>query len=68
MSTAEYQRQWRAARGARTGEPGRQATQPHGTIAAYRRHTRHGEEPCAACKAANAAYHRQLYAAKRGSR
>lgn len=28
---------------------------PCGTVAAYRRHLRHGEEPCAECRAANTA-------------
>ena len=27
--------------------------QPHGTVAAYKRHLRTGEEPCEACKSAN---------------
>lgn len=26
---------------------------PHGTVAAYRRHARHGEQPCDLCKDAN---------------
>jgi len=30
--------------------------QPCGTRAAYKRHVRHGETPCRACKAANAEY------------
>lgn len=29
-------------------------TRPHGTTAAYRRHQRHGQEPCEACKQAKA--------------
>lgn len=27
---------------------------PHGTVAAYRRHYRHGEEPCESCRQAKA--------------
>ena len=27
---------------------------PHGTLAAYRRHYRHGEQPCEDCRQANA--------------
>lgn len=27
---------------------------PHGTLAAYRRHYRHGEKPCESCRQANA--------------
>lgn len=52
MSTADYQREWRARHGARTGEPGRPVTQPHGTTAAFKRHQRHGEEACAPCRLA----------------
>ena len=52
MSTAKYQREWRARQGARTGQPGRPATQPCGTPAAYARHLRHGETPCQPCRAA----------------
>lgn len=58
MSSAEYQREWRARHGARTGQPGRIPTQPCGTHAAYRRHLKAGEEPCRPCKDANAEYHR----------
>lgn len=61
MSSAEAQRRWRASRGARTGQPGRPATQPCGTVAAYKRHLRNGETPDEACRAANSAYHRELY-------
>jgi len=52
MSSAEYQRQWRARHGARTGEHGPPPSQPCGTVAAYQRHLRNDETPCAACKAA----------------
>ena len=31
----------------------RWADQPHGTLAAYRRHYRYGEKPCESCKQAN---------------
>jgi hypothetical protein len=58
MSTADQQRRYRAARGARTGQPGRPASQPCGTRAAYRRHLRAGEVPCQPCKDANADYQR----------
>lgn len=58
MSTAEYQRKWRARWGARTGTPGRPPVQPCGTLAAYRRHLAHGEPTCKACRAANAAHSR----------
>lgn len=59
MSTAEQQRRWRASKGARTGQPGRPVTQTCGTVAAYRRHLRNGETPCAPCRAANADRSRQ---------
>jgi len=65
MSTAEYQRRWRAKQGL-SGKPGRPVTQPCGTVAAYKRHRSHGEEPCAACRAANAEHHRELYRRRKG--
>jgi hypothetical protein len=61
MSSAEYQRKWRASKGARTGQPGRPATKPCGTVAAFKRHKRNGETPCDACKAAEAARQRFYY-------
>ena len=36
------------------GSSGRPATRPCGTQAAYRRHKRHGEDPCEDCRRANA--------------
>ena len=33
-------------------KPGRPAFRPCGTLAAWRRHYRHGETPCQACKQA----------------
>lgn len=66
VSDAEYQRRWRAKHGAKTGKPGRPATQPCGTVAAYQRHLRNGEQPCAACRAANNEYHRELYKRRKG--
>lgn len=66
MSSAEYQRRWRASKGARTGQPGRPATQPCGTVAAYKRHLRNGETPCEPCREANAAHHRELYRRRKG--
>lgn len=58
MNTTEYQRRWRARHEARTGQPGRPATQPCGTRAAYDRHFRKRERPSKACRAANAAHQR----------
>ena len=55
MSTAEQQRRWRESKGARQGVTGRPPTAPCGTVAAYKRHRRNGEEPCQPCKDANAA-------------
>jgi hypothetical protein len=57
MSTAEYQRRWRARHPA-TRPPGRPPEQPCGTLAAYRRHLRRGEATCQPCKDANAEYGR----------
>jgi hypothetical protein len=59
MSSAAYQRQWRARHGAVTGALGRRVSQPCGTDAAYRRHLRAGEPACAACLAAHAKRMRQ---------
>ena len=61
MSSAEYQRRWRASKGARTGEPGRPASEPCGTPAAFRRHKRNGEEPCDACGQAEKERQADLY-------
>lgn len=63
--TPEYQRKRRARLAVEAGrEPGRvgaPTTHPCGTNAAYKRHQRHGEQPCAACRAAWSAYQRELY-------
>ncbi len=61
VASAEYQRKWRASKGARTGQPGRPVTQPCGTVAAYRRHGRNGEEPCEACRQAERERQAELY-------
>src|SRR5713101_1387383 len=50
MATAEQQRRWRARRGARTGHPGRPVSTPCGTLAGYKRHLRHREQPCEPCR------------------
>jgi hypothetical protein len=68
VSTAEYQRRWRASKGARTGMPGPPATQPCGTVAAYKRHLRHREPPCDPCREANAAYQHDRYIERRLTR
>jgi hypothetical protein len=62
MTSAEYQRQYRAGKGARTGQPGRPATRPCGTEPAYRRHLRNGETPCDACRAAHREHHAEKMA------
>lgn len=64
MSRAEYMREWRARRGARTGVTGRRPTETCGTPAAYRRHLRNNEPTCTACRAAWATLQRQLRAAR----
>ena len=65
MSSAEYQRAYRARKaleaGRQPGQVGRPVSAPCGTVAAYKRHQRRGEQPCQSCRAANAAYHRELY-------
>ena len=50
----------RAYRDRKRGTPPRTPA-PCGTIAAYARHLRNGEQPCDACRKANAERHRELY-------
>jgi hypothetical protein len=38
----------------------RQPDEPCGTVAAYRRHYRHGEKPCRSCRQAEARYRADL--------
>jgi hypothetical protein len=64
VSTAEYQRLWRAKH--RSDKPaGRPVTAPHGTTAAYKRHLRHGEHPCAECRRAWNDWQRAYYASRK---
>lgn len=65
MSSAEYQRQWRASKGARTGAPGRPITAACGTASAYKRHKRKGEPVDTACREAWNAYQREMYRARK---
>lgn len=62
--SAERQRAYRARKGARTGQLGPAPTAACGTVSAYKRHLRRGEEPDVECRAAWAAYHRGLYASR----
>jgi hypothetical protein len=55
MTPAARARRYRQRHGA-TDKPGRPVTQPCGTVSAYKRHLRHGEPTCAACRAAWAAW------------
>lgn len=41
--------------------PGPTATAPCGTVSAYKRHHRRGEQACDKCRAAWAEYHRSRY-------
>lgn len=54
MTAADHARRYRATKGATPGRHGPPPTTPCGTTSAYRRHLRHKETPCDACKAANA--------------
>lgn len=45
---------------------GRPITQLCGTVAAYKRHLRNGEEPCTPCKSAWAEWQRDYYAKRKG--
>jgi hypothetical protein len=53
----------RRYRDRKRGGPPREL-KPHGTLAAYRRHQRAGEPPCAACKRAEKARQHDLYLAR----
>lgn len=70
MTDAERARRYRASKGAKTGQHGPPPTAPCGSLSAYRRHLRHKETPCDACKAANAQaqadYQRKRHAAQKG--
>lgn len=68
MSTAEQQRKWRAAHGARTGKPGRPVVAECGTVSAYKRHVRRGEPIDDACRAAWNLEQRERYAARRANK
>ena len=72
MSSAEYQRAYRARKaleaGRQPGQVGRPVTAPCGTVAAYKRHQRRGEQPCRSCRAAWSEYQRQRYQARKVSR
>jgi hypothetical protein len=56
MSTAEYQRQWRAKQGARTGRLGRPSTAKCGSVSGYRKHLRNKDQTCDACRQAWSSY------------
>lgn len=45
---------------------GRPITEPCGTVAAYKRHRKHGEDPCGPCKAAWATAQRHYWAKRKG--
>lgn len=61
MATAEYKRRWRAARGARTGQPGRPPA-PCPSAACWKRHQRRGEpHDVPACHQAYLDDQRRLY-------
>ena len=47
---------------------GRPRTAPCGTMAAYKRHRRHGEQPCMACTIANRQYWSDMHFAQRRRR
>jgi len=62
-----YSRESQARR--RAGEPRRQAeVAPCGTRAGRKRHLKAGEEPCDACKAAEAQYARERYQARKAAK
>ncbi len=68
MSSAEYQRRWRASKGARTGVPGRPVTAACGTVSAYKRHQSRQEPSCQPCREAWAGYQRERYQARKAAK
>lgn len=64
MTPAERQRAYRARKGAGTTR-GPAPTQPHGTLAAARRHERAGEPLCEPCRAARNAAARRYYESRK---
>jgi hypothetical protein len=67
MSTAEYQRQWRAKHS--TGRPsGRAVVAECGTTSEYKRHRRLGEPVDAACREAWNMWQRDYYQKRKGKR
>lgn len=68
VSTAEYQRRWRASQGVRTGAVGRPITAPCGTAAAYKRHKRRGEQVDDACRQAYNEEQRRLYQRRKSTK
>lgn len=60
-----YQQAWREKQ--RAGRP-RRELRPCGTVAAYRRHKYHGEEPCVVCRAAYLADQARLYRQRKARR
>ena len=67
MSTAAYQREWRKRHS--QGNPvGRPVTEPCGTVSAYKRHQRHGETPCAGCRAAWSEWQREYYRRRKSTK
>jgi hypothetical protein len=64
MTGAERARRWRQLHA--SGLPaGRPVTAEHGTVSAYKRHRRHGEQPCDACRLAWNAFMRDYVRAKK---
>src|SRR5690606_29324388 len=64
MSDAERARRYRDR--LRGGPP--RTLKPCGTVAAYRRHQRHGEPPCDECRKAEAEHQREMYRIRKAKR
>ncbi len=62
IMTAAHQRAYRERQ--RGGPPRTPA--PCGTYAAYRRHQRHGDRPCDACRETYNEHQRQMYRNRKG--
>jgi hypothetical protein len=67
MAATPERSRWALRRDRLRGGPPRQL-QPHGTVAAYRRHQRAGEPPCGPCRVAWSDYQAEQYRKRKDSR
>jgi hypothetical protein len=66
LTNADRQRRYRQAHSSGL-PPGRPVTAPCGTPSAYKRHRRHGERPCEACRLAWNEWQREYQRRRKGT-